>query len=218
MTKSQKNTETKNTPVRKRSKVTNRRRKKGPLGSRTAPLGISAMTDSEVKKQKANGNDLDDRKFTFQVREAQDFLRQGQNLRLVAVNGKTFSGAAHAILQQTHQLHWQAQLNAMRMPHPEIVAATMPVWRSTKISLDDFLPDTCLSLKTSDTETCDAFNAALFQTYNTAAYQCDLSTVAFAIAAFVRAHPRFNDLVYDVEYELPFGKDTAWALHDGPLD
>lgn len=175
-------------------------------------VGIRAMTDAELDKARSIDPDCDNREFSTVVREPQEFFHHGYDLRVVAVNGKTYSGPKHAIMPEAIQLHWHGQLNAARSPHPEIVAATMPVWRSAKIQVESFFSCDCLVLKQSDAETEDAFNAALFQTYNTACEPCDLTTAAFAIAAFVHAHPRFKDIVADIPYELPFGKDTALAL------
>lgn len=207
----------------KRDTATNAREKDNH-NSKPAPIdgsnrvGIRAMTDTELGKARSVDPDLDNREFSALVREPQDFFHHGYDLRVVAVNGKTYSGPKHAIMPEAIQLHWHGQLNAARSPHPEIVAATMPVWRSAKIQVDSLFSRDCLALKQSDAETEDAFNAALFQTCNTACGPCDLTSAAFAIAAFVHAHPRFKDIVADIPYKLPFGKDTALALFRGVPD
>jgi hypothetical protein len=172
---------------------------------------IETLTDSPHDREVASS----DRKIVHMVREQAFDPQTGQDLRIVAVDGKKYSGEAYAVMPEVLQLFWNSQLNGVRSPNPDILHAAGTIWRSMGLSANPLWSSRMLDLNDVDLEMCQAFQAALFQTWNTSEFGCDLSTTVTAIGSFVHAHPAFKDRLAISDFELPFRDNTAWALCTG---
>jgi hypothetical protein len=176
-------------------------------------LGLSGMLAEDLtgspddEELVANGGH-----FVRMMREPQEALGLGHDFRLVEVDRTTYFGPSHAILPEIHQLFWYSQLNSMRQVHPDILTAAPGIWSSLGIGVSAEWSAWALHLDICDKDISEAFQAALFQTYNTSAGRCDLSTIICAIAAFIHAHPAFKDRTFRRDHEPAFGDSTAWAL------
>jgi hypothetical protein len=69
-----------------------------------------------------------------------------------------------------------------------------------------------LGLQHVDRKTANAAEIAMFTSFNTSLSVPDMETIAFALGAFIYAHPDLRHMSRKGHFELPFGDDTAYSL------
>jgi hypothetical protein len=109
-------------------------------------------------------------------------------------------------------------INRVRPSPPDWYRAGAVIRDHLQLEIDPGRVAEMLGLDLADEDTARAVLSALLGTFATSLDGIDLEPLVFALATFIRAHPRFADLTIKDEWHLPFGPNTAYALRRRPLD